>query len=445
VFHNVRALLKITIGFSQLMLDRLIKILLVEDDEDDIFLFRELINGEELNPSPLISIRQSGGTVLEFLDKEDCDICFFDYRLGATDGIDLITKVREKYSHIPIILLTGMGDQKVAVEAMKAGANDYLSKEKLTGESLIHSMRYCLEIAEEAKKRKQAEEELRQSHLQLISAHQKTQESLKKLQSAQNQILISEKLAGVGRLAAGICHEILNPLNIISGHSQALMMERGKDSALMLDLESIMEEIHRIQKIISSLLKFSRKDGVELKPVNLKAELESVLLVVEKDLQLGGIVLDSCIGADLPEVLIDAGRMRQVFLNLINNAKHSMPAGGTLTLTTEVLTKERRLYKRSGKVPLNPNIIRIQFSDTGIGIKEVDMKNIFEPFFTTKPEDQGTGLGLAICHSIVSKHGGTLDVESVWGEGSTFCIDLPIITTMEENAILNDSEDSSDF
>ena len=103
------------------------------------------------------------------------------------------------------------------------------------------------------------------------------------------------------------------------------------------------------------------------------------------------------------------------------------------------------MYKRSGKVPLNPNIIRIKFSDTGVGIKAEDMKNIFEPFFTTKPEDQGTGLGLAICHSIVSKHGGTLDVESVWGEGSVFCIDLPIITTMEENAILNDSDDSADF
>ncbi len=222
------------------------------------------------------------------------------------------------------------------------------------------------------------------------------------------------------------------------------MMERGKDKALMMDLESIMEEIHRIQKIISSLLKFSRKDDVELKPIDLKAELESVLLVVENDLHLGGIVLDSCIGDDLPEVLIDAGRMRQVFLNLINNAKHSMFRGGTLKLTTEILTKERRLYKRSGKVPSNPNIIRIKFSDTGIGIKDVDMKNIFEPFFTTKPEDQGTGLGLAICHSIVEKHGGTLDVESVWGKGSTFCIDLPILT-MADQAILSDSDDTLDF
>ncbi len=163
------------------MLDRLIKILLVEDDEDDIFLFRELIEGEGLNLSPQIKVCHSGLTVLDFLAVEDCDICFFDYRLGATDGIDLITQVRERYFHLPIILLTGMGDQEVAVEAMKAGANDYLSKEKLSGESLVQSMRYCLEIAEEAKKRKQAEEELKQSHLQLIQAHKKTQESLKKL------------------------------------------------------------------------------------------------------------------------------------------------------------------------------------------------------------------------------------------------------------------------
>jgi len=412
------------------MLERIIKILLVEDDEDDIFLFRELVKGGEFTSS--IEVCHSGREALDFISEESCDICFFDYRLGATDGIDLIGRVREKYDYLPIILLTGMGDQEVAVEAMKAGANDYLSKEKLSRDSLLHSIRYCLDFAEEAKKRKQIEEKLHHSHQELIEAHKETQESLKKLQNAQNQILISEKLAGVGRLAAGICHEILNPLNIISGHSQALMMERKQDKALMVDLESIMEEIQRIQKIISSLLKFSRRDEVELKPVNLKTELESVLLVAEKDLQLGDIKLNSRLDAGLPEVLIDAGRMRQVFLNLINNSKHAMPQGGSLTVSTEILTKERRLFKRGEKIPENPNIIRIKFSDSGMGIKEGDISSIFEPFFTTKPEEEGTGLGLAISHSIVEKHGGVLDVESVWGEGSTFFIDLPIYNKGDE-------------
>ncbi|QPJ64432.1 MAG: response regulator [Candidatus Nitrohelix vancouverensis] len=402
------------------MPDKPLKILLVEDNEDDIFLFHEMIREENPVPLPSIETCPTAEEAIEKLAGATFDLCLFDYHLGETDGVELIRRVRSQWANLPLILLTGHGDQEIAVQAMKAGANDYLNKDKLSGSALINSFRYCLKIAHEGEMRLLAENQLKQSHDDL-------QESLRKLQSAQTQILRSEKLAGIGRLAAGVCHEILNPLNIISGHSQALLMERKNDPVLADDLKSIMEEVHRIEKIISSLLKLSRKQDVELKKEKINVVLESVLSVMEKDLHLQSINVEKQLALKLPDILIDTDQMRQVFLNLINNAKYSMPNGGTLTVSTSMHTKDRRIFKRDEFKLNNPNTLRIQFKDTGYGIEESDLEKLFEPFFTTKPEDQGTGLGLSICHSIIEKHGGSIEAENLPQRGANFTIDLPIV------------------
>ncbi len=407
------------------MPEKPLKILLVEDNEDDIFLFREMILEEKPVPFPSIEICSTAEQAIERLENVPFDLCLFDYHLGETDGVELIRRVRSRWANLPLILLTGHGDQEIAVQAMKSGANDYLNKDKLSGSALINSFRYCLKIAHEGEMRLLAENQLKQSHDEL-------QESLRKLQSAQSQILRSEKLAGIGRLAAGVCHEILNPLNIISGHSQALLMERTNDPALASDLKSIMEEVHRIEKIISSLLKLSRKQDVELKKEKINAVLESVLSVMEKDLHLQSIQLDKQLSAELPDIFLDTDQMRQVFLNLITNAKHSMPNGGTLTVSTSLHTKDRRIFKRNEFKPNNPNTLRIQFKDTGGGIEENNLEKLFEPFFTTKPEDQGTGLGLSICHSIIERHGGSIEAVNLPQRGANFMIDLPILNNVPD-------------
>jgi len=267
------------------------------------------------------------------------------------------------------------------------------------------------------------------------------QVSMKKLQTAQDQILRSEKLASIGRLAAGVCHELLNPLNIISGHVQALMLERQKDESLNEDLESIMEEIGRIEKIVGGLLKFSRKEDMELTYSNINEELESVLSIMEKDMQIDNVQVVRNFATDLPKIKIDANRMRQVFMNLTNNARHAMERGGTLTVTTKLHVRELRQNRRKTDIKTHPaeipmiqrNFIRIQFADTGTGIKEEDMVKLFDPFFTTKPEDKGTGLGLSVCYTIIEKHAGSIEVESKYGEGATFQIDLPCISLQEND------------
>ena len=410
------------------MLQKSLKILIVEDDEDDAFFIKDILKEGLGEPNPLIDHYSSIGSSLKQLNPFHYDLAMFDYRLGEITGIELLRNIRKQGCDIPIILFTGQGDQEVAVEAMKAGATDYLIKGKLSTESVTQSIRYALGLRKEAELRKNAEEKLKKSHTDLTLAHEELQASMAKLQTAQNQILRSEKLAGIGRMVAGVCHEILNPLNIISGHSQSLLVERTNDEELCNDLNSVMEEIQRISKIISSLLKFSRKGNMEFKTTYIKKELESVLSLVEKEMQLEGIQTIRKFSSDTVPVNIDRDGIRQVFLNIINNAKFAMHGGGVFTVSTEVLIPGESWSFYQEKNPLSPNpekIMRLKFSDTGAGIHKEDMEKIFEPFFTTKPEEKGTGLGLSVSYAIIEKHGGRLEVESQLGVGTAVIIDLP--------------------
>ena len=404
-----------------------LKILIVEDDEDDAFFIKDILKEGLGEPAPLIDHYSSIGSSLEQLNPFHYDLAMFDYRLGEINGIELLRNIRKQGCDIPIILFTGQGDQEVAVEAMKSGATDYITKAKLSAESVTQSIRYALGLGKEAELRKHAEEKLKKSHVDLTLANQELQASMEKLKTAQNQILRSEKLAGIGRIVAGVCHEILNPLNIISGHSQSLLIERNKDGELCNDLTSIMEEIQRISKIISNLLKFSRQGNMEFKKSDIRKELESVLSLVEKEMQLEGIQTIRKFDSNTLSVYIDTDGIRQVFLNIINNAKFAMQGG--FTVSTEVLTPRENwsFYQEKDSPTPNPEkIVRMKFSDTGVGIRKEDMEKIFEPFFTTKPEEKGTGLGLSVAYSIIEKHGGILEVESGLGIGTAVIIDLPI-------------------
>ena len=406
-----------------------LKVLIVEDDEDDAFFIKDILKEGLGEPAPLIDHYSSIDSNLKQLNPFNYDLAMFDYRLGEINGIELLRNIRKQGCDIPIILFTGQGDQEVAVEAMRAGATDYLSKGKLSIESVTQSIRYALGLQKETELRKRAEEKLKKSHVDLTLSHEELQASMEKLKKAQNQILRSEKLAGIGRMVAGVCHEILNPLNIISGHSQSLLIERNKDGELCNDLTSIMEEIQRISKIISSLLKFSRQGNMELKKSDIRKELESVLSLVEKEMQLEGIQTIRKFDSEILPVFIDTDGMRQVFLNIINNAKFVMHRGGVFTVSTEVLILEENWSFYQGKDSPTPNpkkIMRVKFSNAGLGIRKEDMEKIFEPFFTTKPEEKGTGLGLSVSYSIIEKHGGRLEVESEIGLGTAVIIDLPI-------------------
>ena len=244
---------------------------------------------------------------------------------------------------------------------------------------------------------------------------------------AEKKLRMSQKMASVGRLSAGVFHEILNPLNIISSHVQLLLMEAEKGSKTEEDLQSIREEIGRIVTISDRLLRFSNKAGLATGDVEINDLLEKVIIVVEPDMKLSNIRFIRKFEERLPAVMANSDGLRQVFLNLITNARDAMPEGGTLTVETRkvvssesgVRSKREKIYEPEG------DFVEISFEDTGCGIASKNIDKIFEPFFSTKKEVVGVGLGLSESHSIIEAYGGTITVKSEKGKGSTFIIDLP--------------------
>ncbi len=234
-----------------------------------------------------------------------------------------------------------------------------------------------------------------------------------KIKIAQKQLLASQKLAVVGELAAGVSHEVLNPVNIISVQTQMLQRKAEGDSKIQTFCSKVRHEISRIEKILGSLLTFSRHGDSQRIKIKLKDVIEEVMELIKQDFSLDNIVIETNFCEFPCEILADKDQMRQVLLNLVNNAKHAMPGGGVLSLTCQ--RKETK----------NGVFAQIRVSDTGTGIKEENRNKIFDPFFTTKPEGEGTGMGLSVVLGIIEEHGGKIRVESEEGKGTTLIISLP--------------------
>ncbi|MEK9630227.1 MAG: PAS domain S-box protein [Nitrospinota bacterium] len=233
------------------------------------------------------------------------------------------------------------------------------------------------------------------------------------LQKVQKQLLTSEKLAGIGQLAAGVSHEVLNPVNIISVRNQMLKRKHEKDPEISEFASKMDFEIKRIQKILSSLLAFSRASSKELENCTLSEVVEDVLVLVEDEFKLDSIEIKRNWGESI-DLLLDKDKMRQVVFNLLNNAKYAMPKGGVITVGCNEVDRKGQ------------NFCQFVFSDTGVGMNEEVKSKAFDPFFTTKPEGEGTGIGLSVIHGIVKDHEGHIFIESEEGKGTTFILEFPI-------------------
>ncbi len=232
----------------------------------------------------------------------------------------------------------------------------------------------------------------------------------------EKSVRVSYKMASLGQMTAGVFHEILNPLNIISTYTQLMLLKEEKGSEEETYLKDILEEIDRIVKITDSLLLFSRKGNENVEDVEINSFLEKVISIVEPDMKLEDIRFIRKFEEELPMIMANSDKLRQVFLNIITNAGHAMPEGGELTTSTLNIEKQGKSF------------VRIKLKDTGCGIKSSNIDKVFDPFFTTKKEGEGTGLGLSISYGIIKTHGGEMRVNSKEGKGTTFIIDLPAKT-----------------
>ncbi|MEK6744077.1 MAG: ATP-binding protein [Nitrospirota bacterium] len=239
----------------------------------------------------------------------------------------------------------------------------------------------------------------------------------------EQQLIRSDKLASLGTLVAGIAHEINNPLGIIAGYSEALL-DRAHEPELSgvrgfedfpEYLRTIHSEIFRCKGILKSLLEFARPSGGTFREIDINELIKEVLLLLKHRTARLQHTLSLTLNRDLPKIFADAGSLRQLLMNLLLNAIYFTPEGGSISITTCL------------DGPEDAGGVRLDVRDTGAGIPADLIGKVFDPFFTTKPVGEGTGLGLTICHRIVEEHGGTIDVESEPGKGTTFIIKLPAI------------------
>jgi two-component system NtrC family sensor kinase len=235
------------------------------------------------------------------------------------------------------------------------------------------------------------------------------------IRKGQEQMIHTEKLASLGRMAAGVAHELNSPLTGIVTFAH-LMLKRipPEDKLNREDLEVIIEQAERCSKIIKGLLGFSRALPTQKAKVNINATISHVLDMIKNQAKFHNIKLITDLAPDLPEIDGDASQLEQVYMNLLINAADAMNDRGQIKIAT-------RRVQEDGK-----EFIEIEFTDTGPGIPEEHLNKIFEPFFTTKPVGKGTGLGLSVSHGIIRKHGGYMTVKSKVGEGTSFFIRLPI-------------------
>jgi two-component system NtrC family sensor kinase len=236
----------------------------------------------------------------------------------------------------------------------------------------------------------------------------KVEQRTAELKAMQAQMIQSAKLAGVGKLAAGVAHEINNPLTCVLTNSSLILEDLPPDDPRREDLQTIVDETLRCRRIVKGLLDFARQTKPQKQQVDLNKVVEDVLALVRNQASFQNISIRTNLDPTLPSVLADADQMRQVVLNIILNAADAMPQGGTLNLCSNSDSKSKQV------------ILRI--SDTGPGIPIEIQDKLFEPFFTTKKT--GTGLGLAIAYGVMEGHNGQLKVESAPGHGTTITIIL---------------------
>jgi len=363
-----------------------LSILIVDDDEGTCILSERKLS----NAGYTIASVNSGAEAIAACRMDSIRLLILDYQLGDMTGQEAIVTLAAEEIFPPFVIMTGRGDEKVAVEMMKLGALDYIVKD-------FNFIDMLPSFIERALDRLNIDEKLRQSEEALIR---------------------SSKMAAVGHLASGIAHEINNPLATISACVE--FMEGQKEELVGIGpigekineyTQLIREETDRAALIIKDLLDFSRTPSKDITKFKICGLVRSTIVLLRVQSRNDRYEFVEMIANNLPEINGDREGIRQIIVNLLTNAIESMPKGGTISVTLE-------WDAESAESVLN-------IADQGTGISMENQDRIFQPFFTTKIKERGTGLGLSIVQSIVSEHNGSIEVNTNSDQGSTFTVRLP--------------------
>jgi two-component system cell cycle sensor histidine kinase/response regulator CckA len=375
-----------------------VRVLFVEDSSDDVELIRlELArHGFEVQPR----VAESRADFLTAIKEGTWDVVLSDHSMKGFSSTEALRLLRDYDADIPFIIVSGTIGEDSAVEAMRAGAHDYVLK---------HNLRRLGPAVER---------ELREA------ANRRMQRSTQAALAASEQRLRhAQRMEAVGRLAGGIAHDFNNLLTVILGFSEFLIEQLPPDEGPHRDATEIRTAAQRATRLTKQLLAFSRQQVLERRVVDLVAAIGELQPMIAR--LIGEDVQFTFNHAEPPQlVLIDPGQFEQVVMNLVINARDAMPSGGRLTLFVD------RAWLHSAhaeELEVAPGeYVMLGVTDTGEGIEAGTLEHIFEPFFTTKAPGRGTGLGLSTVFGIVHQSGGAIDVNSVVNQGTTFRVYFPL-------------------
>jgi len=422
-----------------------IRVLIVEDDEDHQVLIKALVDGLDAITTRA-DCASSYEEALSRSRSHEYDIWLLDYQLREASGVDLLRAIRAEGLTMPVVILTGMGDERVAVEAMKAGAADYLRKERLSTELLGGAIRHALDLYKQEKLRRRAEEALQkakeeleikveQRTIELKRANEKLEAEISERKRAQavlaqqnqeleelNRLLRrTERLSAAGEIATGVAHQINNPLTAIIGQAYLLLKKLKPDSPNYHSLVTIREAAEQAGTVVQRMLNLARSTPYVMQPVDVNTSIQDSISLVSAQIG-GGVRLEKTLAPKLPLVIASQEHLGDVWVNLILNASDALAESedGIIKITSFHDTEDHR--------------VKVMVEDNGQGVPPEHLDRIFDPFFTTKRT--GTGLGLSICDDVVTRHGGSIEVESdgVPGHSTRFTVALPVNTPEGQSA-----------
>ena len=529
-----------------------LKVLLIEDNPMDALLVREILGSQE-GGSFQVHHADQLSTGLSLLDSMAFDAVLLDLMLPDSRGLDTFRTFHQHANHVPIIVMSGLDDETLAVQTVQEGAQDYLVKGTGGGALLVRAIRYAVErsrirrdldherkllhslieglpehvyvkdtdghflvvnpssarffgaaspedvigktdydffpaeaavsfqqeeqslfrsgsaiVNREAQvvdqngqtrwvvtskvplcdddgkiialvginfditRRKRNEQQLQALNQDLAQSQRELLKAMEELKVAQMQVVDMAKMESVGRLAAGVAHEVKNPLAIIQMGLDYLSGEGGpQDATTVVVIHDMSDAVRRADAIVRGLLDFSSVRQMDLQAEDVNEVVEKAVMLVRHDLRKSKVSVVSHLAKELPLVALDRPKMEQVLINLFVNASHAMSDGGTLTVSTSTHRVEQVVgdegSRQADRIRAGDTVVVVDVEDTGPGIAADKLEKIFEPFFTTKATGVGTGLGLTVVRKIVERHGGTIEIRNRSEGGVRATVTLPAV------------------
>ncbi len=367
-------------------------ILFIDDEE-----FAQLTFKGQFKKEFSISTASDGKKALEIIEDMEIALVITDQRMPGMSGVELLKQIKEKSPDTVRMLLTAYTDMETVIDAINSG-NVY---------------RYLTKPYDEEEVRAALKQGLEKYHLvkERNRLYAERVETMKRIDR-------TNRLTALGTFAAGMAHEIRNPLTSINTFI-SIAPERKDDVEFFENFSKIaLEDVNRISRLVQEILDYARSSEPKFSEEDLNEIIHSSLFFISMETDKMNIVIEQGLSQELPKIILDRQQIKQVLLNLFMNAIDAMHKdGGKLSVRTHPLKKE------------NSTWVQIEVEDTGSGIPEDSLEHIFDPFYTTKHNSrdrEGTGLGLAIVHQIIQEHYGTIEVKSHVGKGTVFTISLPV-------------------